>query len=164
MMKIIATPAGEPKIKIVRYIGWVLFAYLVVVCIDQFTSEASVSDSILHRELNVGVHWFAFVAFFTIFFLLGLRASTGMRFVSLLGCWAVAGWLLTLAATGVDASWGPLMNNWTFFGYAALLGLMTWGWWPYSRQKLAADAKLHAAAQKPAKRPPRTKKRSAKRR
>jgi hypothetical protein len=131
MKKIIATPAGEPKITFIKYVGWVMSLYLLIICAEQFIQAAkhagSVMDYCTHGEVSI----LAFIALLSIPFLMGMKVSTLMRVVSLAFGWMLSGLFFIMAFMGVTES--GIMGNLALYSFVVLMLIVSWGYWPYRK-------------------------------
>jgi len=118
MRHIFATKAGEPRNKILTYLGWVVLLMLLVVLVGQgkllVVPQEGVSNSLLI--------WVSVLMFFelqSIPFVLGMKVSPGLRVVSMWSGRLVSASLLVIA----------MFVGWRFVLYtvlfAALIGLIT---------------------------------------
>jgi hypothetical protein len=130
--KVVATPAGEPRLKVVRYIGWLLAAYLLFIVVSQLLRAAELAESALDYCTNGQIGVLAFIAAFAIPFLVGMKSSTLMRCMSLAFGWMYAA--LFVAIVVMDASNNGLVGKLAFVSFAVLLAITTWGYWPFRSQ------------------------------
>ncbi|MDR0591234.1 MAG: hypothetical protein LBG75_01590 [Candidatus Nomurabacteria bacterium] len=129
MKKIMATPAGAPKIWFIKYVGWVMSAYLAFICISQFAQAAKSAESVLDYATKGEIGALAFIAVFAIPFLSGMKVSKLMRFMSMAFGWMMAALLFVMAV--MQASSGGIVGDLAQISFAVLMLIVTWGYWPF---------------------------------
>jgi hypothetical protein len=131
MKKIVATPAGAPRMPFIKYVGWTMSLYLVAIGVEQFVQAAKHASSIMNYCTEGEVSILAFIALLAIPFLAGMKLSKLMRLVSLCFGWMLSGLFFMMAV--LDTTQGGIMGNLALYSFVALMLIVTWGYWPYRK-------------------------------